>query len=136
MIELHDSEIASFEFDAGTVIITFSHAYVHQSDGVPGVDPGTGWSQRAELRINKASKPDVPKCPPYRVSDGLLKLDDIEYPNEIPIPLSYNGVITLNLLIGNAEYSYSEISIIGSGVELRMIGEAEYIEDYSGLRTD
>jgi hypothetical protein len=136
MIELHDSEIASVEFDAGTAIITFSHAYIHKSDGVPGVDPGTGWSQRAELRIRKASNPDMPKYLPYRIDNGLLRLGDVEHPNEIPIPLSYDGTLTLNLLVADAEYGYNEISITGSGVELKLIGEAEYIEVFSGQRTD
>jgi len=54
-IELHDSVIATIVLDGGTTLITFSHAYIHQSDGVPGVDPGSGWSQRAELRINRSS---------------------------------------------------------------------------------
>jgi hypothetical protein len=103
---------------------------------VPGVDPGTGWSQRAELLISNTSNLDLPKHMPYRISDGLLKLDDVEHPNEIPIPLSYKGTITLNLLIGDVEYSYSEISITGDRVELRLTGEAEYIEDFPGAIID
>jgi hypothetical protein len=79
VIELHDSVISSIDFEAGTTIITFSHAYIHQSEGVPGIDPGSGWSQRAELRINQASKRDVPRDRPYKISDGMLKLDDVEY---------------------------------------------------------
>jgi hypothetical protein len=136
MIELHDSVIASIDFEAGTTIITFSHAYIHHSDGVPGIDPGSGWSQRAELRINQASKGDVPKDRPYRISDGLLKLDDVEYPNEIPIPLRYSGSVGLTLSGTDEEGSHSEISVTGSEIELKLIGEAKYIEDFAGSTTD
>ena len=136
MIELHDSEIASIEFDADAAIITFSHAYIHKSDGVPGVDSGTGWSQRAELKIKNVIKPEAPKHLPYRIDDGVLKLDHAEYPNEIPIPLSYDGTVTLNLWVANAEESYNGISIAGKGAELKLIGDAEYIEDFLGQRTD
>ena len=136
IIELHDSEIESIEIDADQTIITFSHAYIHQSDGVPGIDSGTGWSQKATLRINDASSLGMPKHLPYRIDDGVLKLGDTEYPNEIPIPLSHNGAVTLNLLVANAEDGYSEISVAGSGAELELIGEAEYIEDFAGKGTD
>lgn len=130
--ELHDSEIASIEFDDGSAIFTFSHAYIHQSDGVPGVDSGTGWSQRAELKIENASEPELPKQMPYRIEDGLLKLNDTEHPNLIPIPLLHNGDVTVKLLVADAKYVYSEISIAGSGAELKLIGEAEYMEDFIG----
>ena len=131
-IELHDSEITSIEFDAGTAIITFSHACIHQSDGVPGVDPGTGWSQKAVLRVENASNASIPKHAPYRIDDGVLRLGEIEHHNEIPIPLSCDGPVTLRLWVGDAEGRYSEISFVGSGVELRLIGEAEYIEVFPG----
>ncbi len=135
-IELHDSKIESIELDTSQAIITFSHAYIHQSDGVPGIDSGTGWSQKAKLKIKNVPKLEMPKHLPYSIGDGVLKLDDTEYPNEIPIPLSHNGTVTLNLLVANAEGSYIEISVAGSGVELELIGEAEYIEDFEGEGED
>ena len=130
-IEMHDSVIASIAFDAGTTLITFSHAYIHQSDGVPGVDSGSGWSQRAELRINRSSKPDVPENGPYEISDGQFELDDVAYRNEIPIPLSHDGFVQLKLSVIDGEGRDSEIAVTGRDIELRLIGEAEYIEEFS-----
>ena len=131
LIELHDSVIAGIVFDAGATLITFSHAYIHQSDGVPGVDPGSGWSQRAELRINRSAKPNVPENGPYEISDGQLELDDVAYPNEIPIPLSHDGFVRLKLSVIDGEGMDSEIAVTGRDIELRLIGEAEHIEEFS-----
>ena len=136
LIELHDSEIASIEFDGGTITITFSHAYLHQSDGVPGVDRGTGWSQRGELRISTSSRPNLPRPLPYQIDNGVLTLGGAEHCNEIPVPLSYEGAVALNLFVGDAEYRYSEISFTGSGVELVMVGQPRYVEDFPGARRD
>jgi len=130
-IELHDSVIATIVLDGGTTLITFSHAYIHQSDGVPGVDPGSGWSQRAELRINRSSIPDVPENGPYEISDGQLELDGVAYRNELPIPLSHDGFIRLKLSVVDGDGRDSEIAVTGRDIELRLIGEAEYIEEFS-----
>ena len=130
-IELHDSVITSVVFDAETTLITFSYVYIHQSDGVPGVDPGSVSTQGAELRINQSPKPDVPEKSPYEICDGQLTLDDVAYRNEIPIPLSHDGFVQLKLSVVDAEGRESEISFTGRHIELRLIGEAEYLEEFS-----
>jgi len=55
-IEQHDSVLAVmwYEGDSEAVLI-FSKLYIHQSEGVAGMDAGVGWFQRAELVIEDVS---------------------------------------------------------------------------------
>ena len=53
-IELHDSVLGEIGFAEGDAKLSFVHAYIHRSEGRPGIDPGTGWSQKAELIIEEA----------------------------------------------------------------------------------
>src|SRR5688572_12712076 len=132
MIELHDSEIACCWFRNGAVIIIFSHAYIHRSEGEPGVDPGTGWSQRAELVIEQATEIDLPRAWPCSIYDGFLELNDVVYDNEIPIPLEHLGRVRLNLDIADADDKTMQVDFIGNNAHLTLLGEAAYMEDFSG----
>jgi hypothetical protein len=51
-IEIHDSEVESLLIDVGQVVLEFSSAYIHQSDGRPAIDAGIGWTQRAVIRVD------------------------------------------------------------------------------------
>jgi hypothetical protein len=46
LIELHDSRVSNVTRGAGTVTIRFDPPYLHNSEGRPAVDPGTGWIQK------------------------------------------------------------------------------------------
>ena len=50
-IEIHDSELESLVVSEGHVVLDFSSAYIHQSDGRPGVDAGTGWTRHIVIRV-------------------------------------------------------------------------------------
>jgi hypothetical protein len=50
-IEIHDSELMSFEVSDDHIILELSPAYIHMSDGRPGIDVGTGWIQNAVIRV-------------------------------------------------------------------------------------
>src|SRR5687768_3959331 len=102
IIELHDSEMACIWFSYGAAIIIFSRAYIHRSEGEPGRDPGTGWSQRAELVIERATEIDLPSAWPCSIYDGFLELNDVVYDNEIPIPLAHVGSVRLKIDIADA----------------------------------
>jgi hypothetical protein len=55
-IELHDSQVVAVESATGTIIVWLA-AYVHRSDGRPGFDPGSGWSQRVALEFGGTEVP-------------------------------------------------------------------------------
>lgn len=132
MIELHDSDIACSWFRYGAAIIIFSHAYIHRSAGEPGRDSGTGWSQRAELVIEHATEIDLPRTWPCSIYDGVLELNDVVYDNEIPIPLEHVGRVRLKLDIADANDNPMSVEFVGINAHLTLLGEATYIEDFSG----
>jgi len=111
LIELHDSEIAVIWFDSECAIVIFSSAYVHKSEGEPGRDPRTGWSQRAELVITAATEITLPRAWPCTIFDGTLELDARILDNEIPIPLAPDGVVRLKLEIMDGDQKYTTLEL-------------------------
>ncbi len=131
-IELHDSKLATISFGDGRATIVFSHAYIHRSLGKPGRDPGTGWNQQAELIIGGATEIDLPRSWPCTISDGQLELNDRVRDNEIPLPLHYDGKIKLKLGLLEFNGAFKAIEITGTSARLRLLGEAQYVEEFAG----
>lgn len=50
LIELHDSDVLDVTLDGDDVVIAMS-AYVHESEGRPGIDAGTGWTQPVRVTV-------------------------------------------------------------------------------------
>jgi hypothetical protein len=132
MIELHDSKIAVIWFDHGAAIMIFSLAYFHSSEGEPGSDSGTGWSQRAELVIAQATEIDLPRAWPCTIYSGSLELDDVLHENEIPIPLGHGGRVRLKLDIADDDDNVMTLELVGSNAYVTLLGEARYVEEFSG----
>jgi hypothetical protein len=64
---------------------------------------------------------------PVSLSDGNIQLGSQPFDNEIPVPLRHNGSIALRLIGGeNSEV----VSFTGSGAELELLGEPEYVEEF------
>jgi len=129
MSELHDSELAIIWVDYGAAIIIFSHLYIHKSEGELGRDPGSGWSQRAELVIGDAPEIDFPRAWPCAIYDGSLELDGRVYDNEIPIPLAHRGSVRLKLDIADGDDNVRSLEIVGQSAHLTLLGEAHYVEE-------
>jgi hypothetical protein len=125
LIEIHDSVIDALSETSSMVVLHFSAVYIHKSPGIPGVDAGTGWVQKAKLTIADAVIKSTFTSYPADLLYGYLRLGDDTLENEIPIPLKFKGVIELRLETWNDQV----ILISGSGVELELIGEAEYVEE-------
>jgi hypothetical protein len=132
LIELHDSEIAAIDFDSGTAIVVFSHAYIHRSEGEPGRGPGTGWSQRAELVIAQAEVVGLTRAWPCTIFNGSLEMDGRILDNSIPIPLAVEGNVRLKLEVMDSDENFTAIEICGNGARLSLLGEARYLEDFPG----
>ena len=123
LIEIHDSTLVSLVIRGDEAVLRFEF-YIHQSAGKPLQDPSTGWSQCGILRIKdpvvNGSFSDFPRD----LHSGQITLDGTISKNVIPIPLSYQGSVELQL------QSWSEvISITGSEVQLELLGEPTYIEE-------
>jgi hypothetical protein len=128
MIEIHDSVIESLVHEERMIVLKLSHAYIHESDGRPGIDPGTGWGQRAAISIRGEIVAGGLSELPCDLSSGSLTLGGGKSDNSIPAPLNIKSEIDLFLVSALGE----SITIRGSEIVLELIGEAEYIEEFPG----
>jgi hypothetical protein len=106
---------------------SITRVYIHQSEGTPGRDAGSGWIQEAILRINNARVEGSFSKFPVTLGDGNIQLGSQTFDNEIPVPLRHNGSIALRLI---GSESGEVVSFTGSGAELELLGEPEYVEDF------
>jgi len=127
MIELHDSCVAGVAKEAGVLTVRFSPAYVHKSDGQPGVDPGTGWTQDVALVIREASLRGALPTLPCDVSDGNFTVAGQSHANAVPLPLDTPAAVDLRILF----VAGVEITITGRGARVDLLSEPTYVEDFS-----
>jgi hypothetical protein len=125
-IEIHDSVLISVEVEAIHVKLSIE-AYIHKSTGVPGVDPGTGWVQNVVLKIQDGIIEGHVDTLPCDLYDGTLQIDGNVMSNVIPLPLDRQGSLTLTLVAQSNE----RIIVRGTRVAINLLGEPEYIEEFS-----
>jgi len=127
-IEIHDSVLTQISFLQNEAQFHFS-AYMHQSEGIPGRDPGSGWVQEAILHIQDAQIKGSFSELPVTLSDGQFWLGHNNLMNLIPIPLRRcKGDFKLRL---EAWKQVKEVVIVtGSEVELELIGQPKYVEEF------
>jgi hypothetical protein len=128
-IEIYDSTLVSVADDGGRVVIDFKPAYIHRSTGTPGVDPGGGWAQDVILRVENGtidgSLPEMP-CDLW---EGSLQVGNQKIENIVPLPLDYQGAVTL-ILVAQDE---SRVVIRGSAISAVLVGEPKFIEEFPGV---
>jgi hypothetical protein len=127
-IEIHDSILQSIAISAGHVVLDFSSAYIHQSDGRPAIDAGTGWTQHAVIRVRGDVVSGSLTELPCDLSSGYLALNGQHSDNLIPIPLSLDGDVELHLTSAFAE----SVRVHGNRVTLELLGEPDYVEQFPG----
>jgi hypothetical protein len=127
-IEIHDSILAAVSFSQGEAQLHFSMVYIHESEGVPLRDAGSSWVQKAIIRINDAEvKGTFPEFP-VELSGGQIQIGPNLLDNEIPVPLRHKGAFELRL---QAMWQGREVvSFTGSGAELELLGESEYVQEF------
>jgi hypothetical protein len=125
-IELYDSIVAGIMKRADEVVVHFLPAYLHKSEGRPGIDPGTGWVQEARLIFMDAliggTFPDLP-C---SVMDGELVVGAERHENEIPVPLMVATPTELRLVFDSMHTG----TITGRAVRLELFGDPKYVEEF------
>ena len=127
MIEIHDSSLESLTVEVGHVVLSLS-AYIHQSEGRPGVDAETGWTQHAVIRIRGEIDSGSLTRLPCKLVGGYLSLDDQQSDNLVPIPLSFTGDVELGLTSEFAE----TIKIRGNHIALGLMHEPKFVENTPG----
>jgi hypothetical protein len=65
---------------------------------------------------------------PTDLGDGETQIGAQRLLNEIPVPLNHHGVFELRL---ESKWRLAEVVVFtGTGVELQLIGEPEYVEEF------
>jgi len=127
-IELHDTIVAAI-IDVGTQIVVFLRAYIHQSEGQPGRDVGSGWVQAAALTFSDGVVDGSIPDEPANIWHGDLKVDEEVLSNCLPVPNIFNGAVSLKLSLDTP----TEIVVRGTRVEITLIGEPVYVEEFPGV---
>src|SRR5580693_2661659 len=128
-IEIHDSKLQSIAIRAGHVVLDFSSAYIHQSDGRPSIDAGTGWTQHAVIRVRGDVVSGCLTELPCDLSSGYLTMNGQHSDNLIPIPLNRDGEVELHLTSAFAE----SVQVRGNRVTVELLGEPGYVEQFPGV---
>jgi hypothetical protein len=125
-IEFHDSTFNGVEQEGADLALRFSAAYIHQSEGKPGIDAGSGWVQELRLLISDASLSGEILGLPCNLSDGSISLDDKRFDNCVPIPLDYRGRVEVNLEQDGI------LTVTGTRLRVELLGQPKYVEEVPG----
>jgi hypothetical protein len=129
-MEFHDSELTSIAKRGDSIELRFD-AYIHGSEGTPGVDVGKGWYQDLMLVVGDGVVEGEITNWPAELYGGTLEIDGEAIENGAPLPLDRNGSIRLTL-----KPSFYDDPLVVSGNHVRWElspGVPEFIEDFSGL---
>ena len=125
-IELHDSIVAGIMKRTGEVVVHFLPAYLHKSEGRPGIDAGTGWVQEARLNFADGliggTFPDLPCV----VMEGELVVGVERFNNQVPAPLAVTAHTELHLVFDSTH----TLTVTGRAVRLEFLGEPSYVEEF------
>lgn len=124
-IEIHDSTLDSIEKNGSTLVAVLS-AYLHSSVGSPGVSPGSGWSQTAHLQIGDGTDNGVGT--PVGLSGGKVDLGDEVHDNLIPLPMTHDGPVRIELETAKGEI----VVLAGNGLRVVLVGSAVRVDDFPG----
>lgn len=124
-IELHDTKVLGWSRTANQLVLQLD-AYVHVSQGTPGLDRGTGWSQRLELILEGPEEVHLPEHAPLWISEGLIEFGEGPLAL-IPLPCSALGAISISLTgdIGT-------LSAKARSLQIHERGEPSFIERFTG----
>jgi len=127
-VELHDSCVASITQRDGLVVIRFSPAHVHISDGVPGTDAGIGYVVNLELEFHDGVIESDCRDLPVTLYSGRILLGSVDFDNMFPLPVDVRGFTHFIGFGNNGE----EITIRGNAVRSKIVGEMIEVERFPG----
>ena len=127
-IEIYDSMLDSLMNEDQRVVLDLEPAYIHRSTGTPGVDPSVGWVQDIILLVDGTIEGSLTELP-CDLWEGSLQVGDQKIENIIPLPVDYRGEVTLTLVT----QSLNRVIVRGSAISANPIGEAKFIEEFSGV---
>lgn len=124
-IELHDSRLDAIITVGGETIVSLSPAYVHSSEGRPGIDAGSGWLQSATLALGEGTLRVMPAHLPVAVAGGFIRIGSEPRDNMIPIGI-FEGPVEISMVLVTGE----TLRIRGQGIRIELHGEPSFVEDF------
>ncbi len=125
-LELFGSRVGHIALAQGRATVFFSVAYFYRSKGTPGKDPGSGWTQEAELVIDDATLSGALPSLPNTITEGVLEVGGIKH-DLIPVPFRRKVPAVLSLKFEDG----SAIEISGTRPFLELLGQPIPLEDFS-----
>ena len=126
-LEFHDSEVAAVESRGDLTVIHLSKAYVHVSEGVPGVSSGDGYLHEAELTFENPAA----SCPCNGhlgvISDGFVRVGR-ERHSLLPLPFEASGDIEAQLQFASGVV----LNISAKAVRCVVREPGRWLEAYAG----
>ena len=127
-LEFHDSDVVELRKADATLHMIFEPAYVHRSEGRPGVDSGSGFLQPAEIVFSGAQHTEKDGPCAGAIAEGLISVSGKKYDSVLPLPFNATGKIT-------AEFTFESgavLSVTATGVSCASTGPAQLVDGYDG----
>lgn len=125
VIQLPGSELEAVETEEQAVNVRFAPALVVKSEGVPGVDASTLWTQSAVIAFQEGEiEGELPSLP-VKLAGGKITVNRLSYVDMIPTPLDSAGFVRLVLTFVEAP---QEVAVVGISACLRLLGHGKYVE--------
>lgn len=128
-LEFHDSTWAAVKPSGADLVIILSPAFVHESAGDPGIDPGVGYWQNARIVLRGARNANTPTGLPIDISVGTLLIGSRRHKNVVPLPLNLKAECHLSLLLEDGTHC----ELRASGVAIELLGAPAERETFPGL---
>ncbi len=124
-MEWHDSEIISIDAHSGAESAILLDAYVYRRVETAGATQVEGGNQR--VRIGILSMLFVEQLPdlPIEIYAGALVLGGIPCNNLVPLPLRFNGEVTLTI---DRRDDGQQLLFSGTAMSIETDGEFRFVE--------
>lgn len=123
--EFHDSEVSLVEVSGGELVVRFSAACIHVSEGLPGVNHGSVYAQAVQLSVVGPEVSGTLSGCLGKVSEGELSIEG-QPRSMVPVPFEYTGRVALAIVFANG----SAFTAVGSAVRVLRHGEARFVEHF------
>lgn len=124
-VDLRDSRARALEAHGADLLLQVD-AYVFQSTGIPGADPGTEWQYLAEFRIRSGRVRGERPSLPAMIEHGSLAVGPRMLERLVRAPLRFKGLVRVEIETVDGGL----LVIEGSGVKVDLRGPGRYIEDF------
>jgi hypothetical protein len=124
-LEFHDSDVRGVYAEKAGVTLHFSAAYIHRSEGRPGIDSGAGYAQAAKISFGEAHfDGSLAECL-GRVSDGHITVNG-ECLSLVSIPFSSSGPVQATFVFQNG----ATLRLDANSIECYGYGPSQFIENF------